>query len=339
MPHFVEGEVVEVIDERPGLQKVTVKRDDGGPGDKAYVLTKLTGPVEAGDRVVMNTTAVELDLGTGGWHFVHWNLSCHEFNEPGPGHIMKLRYTSLQFDSGSIEEDLFEAPKSLNGTPVVGCMLLSQVAAVAIAHKALRPDKNIALVVTDQNALPLALSDLVYELREKRLIDATVTTGQAFGGDYEAVNVISGLGVAKSAGGADTILLTNAQGSVGTGTSMGFSAMSLAGGLDDALAYGGTPILSVRWSNADLRERHKGLSHHAQSIMDRCESLTVAVPQSSNNVKHDRHKIEKVEVPDVGALFAASGLNVTTMGRGFDEDPEFFQFAAAAGVVAARHTR
>ena len=40
----------------------------------AYVLTQLTGAVAVGDRVVVNTTAVELGLGTGGWHVVHWNL-------------------------------------------------------------------------------------------------------------------------------------------------------------------------------------------------------------------------------------------------------------------------
>ena len=28
-----------------------------------------------GDRVVVNTTAVDLGLGTGGWHVVHWNLA------------------------------------------------------------------------------------------------------------------------------------------------------------------------------------------------------------------------------------------------------------------------
>ena len=51
---------------------------------RAYALTQLTGPVAVGDRVVVNTTAVELGLGTGGWHVVHWNLDRDAWSEPGP---------------------------------------------------------------------------------------------------------------------------------------------------------------------------------------------------------------------------------------------------------------
>ena len=53
-------------------------------GERAYVLTQLIGTVAVGDRVVMNTTAVELGLGTGGWHVVHWNLAREAWSEPGP---------------------------------------------------------------------------------------------------------------------------------------------------------------------------------------------------------------------------------------------------------------
>ena len=53
----------------------------------------------------LNTTAVDLGLGTGGWHVVHWNLARGRLvPSPGPGHIMKLRYTSLQVDTGGAEE-------------------------------------------------------------------------------------------------------------------------------------------------------------------------------------------------------------------------------------------
>jgi hypothetical protein len=89
----VEG----ILVERPGLQRVMVD------GERAYVLTELIGTVAVGDRVVINTTAVELGLGTGGWHVVHWNLSRDEWHTAGPGHVMKLRYTSLQTDTGSVE--------------------------------------------------------------------------------------------------------------------------------------------------------------------------------------------------------------------------------------------
>jgi hypothetical protein len=41
----------------------------------------------------------------------------------------------------------------------------------------------------------------------------------------------------------------------------------------------------------------------------------------------------------VGALFEKAGLEVRTMGRTPAEDPGFFAYAGAAGVVAAERTR
>ena len=99
MPSFRTGVVTSVLAERRGLQKVEVD------GERAYVLTQLIGTVAVGDRVVINTTAVDLALGTGGWHFVHWNLERSSWSSPGPGTVMKLRYTSLQVDTGAAEED------------------------------------------------------------------------------------------------------------------------------------------------------------------------------------------------------------------------------------------
>src|ERR671923_1272252 len=102
MPSFRSGKVTRLLVERPGLQRVEV--DLGDAPERAYVLTQLTGTVAVGDRVVVNTTAVELGLGTGGWHVVHWNLERESWSERGPGHIIKSRYTSLQADVGSTEE-------------------------------------------------------------------------------------------------------------------------------------------------------------------------------------------------------------------------------------------
>src|SRR6267154_2414387 len=104
MPSFRVGVVSEVVGERAGLQRVLV--DLGSAPEPAYVLTQLIGAVAVGDRVVVNTTAVELGLGTGGWHVVHWNLARDQWAERGPGHIIKGRYTSLQTDVGSAEEHL-----------------------------------------------------------------------------------------------------------------------------------------------------------------------------------------------------------------------------------------
>ena len=74
---------------------------------------------------MVNTTAVELGLGTGGWHVVHWNLARDEWSEKGPGHIIKGRYTSLQADVGSTEEHLeaLAETESIDGMPVVAAAL------------------------------------------------------------------------------------------------------------------------------------------------------------------------------------------------------------------------
>src|SRR6187397_598486 len=133
MPSYRTGEVVTLLEARPGLQRVEV--DLGKGPERAYALTQLTGTVADGDRVVVNTTAVELGLGTGGWHVVHWNLERDTWSERGAGHIIKARYTSLQTDVGSTEElvDELADADSIDGMPVVVAALHSQVAAIAVA--------------------------------------------------------------------------------------------------------------------------------------------------------------------------------------------------------------
>ena len=117
------------LEERPGLQRVEVDLGDGP--ERAYGLTQLTGPVAVGDRVVVNTTAVELGLGTGGWHVIHWNLARDELERAGARARLKARYTSLQADVGSTEEHvatLAEVETSA-GMPVVAAGLHSQLPA------------------------------------------------------------------------------------------------------------------------------------------------------------------------------------------------------------------
>src|SRR4029077_10144683 len=166
MPSYRTGEVVKLLEARRGLQRVEV--DLGQGPARAYALPQLTGPVELGDRVVMNTTAVELGLGTGGWHVVHWNLERDAWSGPRAGHEMKLRYTSLQIDAGVTSE----RPPKL-GMPVVACFLHSQVAMAAAACKRVPPTASIAYVMTDGGALPIAVSDLVPALRHRGLLDLT----------------------------------------------------------------------------------------------------------------------------------------------------------------------
>ena len=349
MPTFKTGKVERILEERVGLQRVEVSLD--GSVERAYVLPQLTGRVESGDAVVVNTTAVDLGLGTGGWHVVHWNLSRDHWSQPGPGHIMKARYTSLQADVGSTEEHWAELTDitSIDGMPVVAAALHSQVPAVAVAFKDARPDLKLAYVMTDGAALPLALSDLVAELRDRSLLDATVTCGHAFGGDYEAVSVYSALAIARHIIGADAAVVAMGPGIVGTATRLGFSGIEVGPVLDAAAGLVGVPIACLRVSFADPRERHRGLSHHSATALTVATRGRALVPLPTIGGEEERvlraelvaaglaERHEIVEVAPVGIVdrLEAHDLHIVSMGRAAADDPVLFEAAAAAGMVAA----
>ena len=308
MPSYRTGTVSALLMERDGLQRVEV---DGEP---AFVLTDLIGPVAVGDEVVVNTTAVELGLGTGGWHVVHWNLSRREWTRPGPGHVMKLRYTSLQSDVGAAEETT-EPAASLHGKPVVACALHSQVAVAATAVKALDADVTVTYVMTDSAALAMAFSDLVHGLRQRGVLDETITAGQAFGGEKEAVNLWSALALSTGR----VVIAGPGPGVVGTGTRLGASTLEVAHIVDAAAALGGTPIVTARHSEADQRDRHQGRSHHTTTALELAHA-TPLVPEPAD------------DDPDITDRL----VGITSMGRGPNDDPEFFAWSAAAGFAAAR---
>ena len=304
MPRYTTCVVARVVSEREGLQRVELDN-----GRRAYVLTQLIGTVAVGDWVVVNTTAVDLGLGSGGWDVVHWNLAREAWSAPGGGHVMKLRYTSLQVDTGADTGERAD----LAGTPVVACDLHSQLAPVAAAFREAAPGRRLTYVMTDSAALPLALSDLVARLVDEGLVSETITCGQAFGGQREAVNLHSALALATG----DAIVVAPGPGVVGTATRLGFSGLEVAVVVDAATKLGGRPVVAVRWSEADPRARHRGESHHTRTALEMASHpALVATPPDGWSA------------PDVG--------DVTTMGRTADDDPEFFRYAAAAGRAAAQ---
>jgi hypothetical protein len=280
-----------------------LQRVDLDNGRRAYVLTQLIGPVAAGDRVVVNTTAVDLGLGSGGWDIVHWNLSREEWSQEGAGEVLKLRYTSLQVDTGVAEET--ESGAALGGKPVVACDLHSQLAPVVRAFADAAPGRSLTYVMTDTAALPLALSDLVADLVDQGLLAETITCGQAFGGQREAVNLHSALTLAEG----DAV--------VGTGSQSGYSGLEVATVIDAATRLGGRPIVAVRFSGADTRPRHRGRSHHTVTALEVASHPALA-PTPADDWPG----------PDVGAI--------TTMGRTQAQDPKFFRYAGAAGLAAAQ---
>jgi len=350
-----KAKIVKVVSERAGAQEVIV--DLEGAQALAVNYSELTGPVQIGDEVLLNVTAVEIGLGTGGVHFVICNLSrpTGEAERPS-GHIVKLRYTPLQEAVLSVEED--NSPhqervrefESLDGMPVICCELHSQIAPAAAALKVLTDCRaRIAYIMTDGAALPIAFSRLVAELREKGLVDATITCGQAFGGDIEAVNVYTALIAAKQVVEADAAIVCQGPGNAGTGSPYGFSGTQQGEAINACSVLGGTAVAVVRMSFADPRERHRGVSHHTRTVLGAValSPALVALPELPGErarmvdqqleavLAKGGHQVRIVDGEPGLAELERNNIRVTTMGRSIEEDREFFLAASAGGALAA----
>ena len=84
MPAFKTGKVETILEERAGLQRVEVNLDGNARAGVRADAADRAGRARA-TRVVVNTTAVDLGLGTGGWHVVHWNLARDSLLGAGAG--------------------------------------------------------------------------------------------------------------------------------------------------------------------------------------------------------------------------------------------------------------
>ena len=157
-------------------------------------------------------------------------------------------------EQGSPHHELLADADSLDGLPVVVADLHSALAPalLAVAHD--RPGTRVVYVMTDQGALPLAFSRSVAELRDAGLLAGTVTVGQSFGGDLEAVTVHSGLLAARLALGADLVVVTQGPGNLGTGTRWGFSGV----GAGEAVNAAAVLRRAAGRRAADLRRRPPG---------------------------------------------------------------------------------
>src|SRR5438309_784868 len=103
-----------------------------------------------------------------------------------------------------------------------------------------------------------------------------------------------------------------------------------AGPVADAL--GGTPVLAVRVSSGDERQRHRGVSHHTRAVVELClAEATVAWPAGLEAPEWlaSRRELDVDEWRE-----ACEGLPLDHMGRRSDEDPWFFASAFAAGKLA-----
>jgi len=316
------GTVTAVVEEVEGLARIEV---DGEP---CVAYLHLTGPVEVGDEVVVNVQARELELGSGGFDVLYANLTRGLGLEAEPGaHVMTLPYTPLQSATRFVEESGGLA-ESLDGMPVVCCSLHSQVApAVAGVGEGVR----VAYVQLPGGALPVSLSDSVRLLKRRGLVETAVAAGACFDGDVQAVGVASALAWA-AAQGFGAVVCSVGPGIVGTGSPLGHGGLAAADAANAAGALGGSPVLAVRVSHGDERERHRGVSHHTRAVLDiAVGERRIAWPAG---LDAPDWLTERDEVDVTGWRDACEGLLLEHMGRGPDDDPWFFASAFAAGRLA-----
>lgn len=372
MIHWRTGTVTAIRSTRPGLTEVTAELETPLPGTdiaeiKAIAYTDAVGEPEVGDTVLLNVSALAKRLGTGGFGLVVAlpdRLPADP--SPGPGHLVKDRYSPLQTmvlgvdDQESEHHGVLAAAESLAGMPVLVADLHSALPAIVAGIRAVDEDLRVAYVLSDGAALPAAFSQAVAGLKEAGWIAGSVSTGQSWGADLEAVTVHTGLLAAKHVLGADIAVVAQGPGNLGTGTKYGFSGLVAGEHLNAAALLGGVPVGVLRMSNADARGRHFGISHHTLTSLAEVArpGVRVPVPDFTTLTEAERAEMdpepgviaetvaaqlpqlrdhERIDVDLTGLWPAlqASPVGLSTMGRRLPADAAAFLAAAAAGRYAA----
>jgi len=340
-----------------GADPLTV--EVAGEKRRAWADEHLVGACEAGDEVIVNTEALDLGLGSGGFDVVHVNLT-RGLDAPGAAgtHVIKLNYTSLQHPVDPVE---VEGQGAEGGGPAIGSMpvlvipLHGHLAPAAWAAGEARPGARVGYVQGPGGALPGALSRDLVELRERGSLCAHVTAGPAYGGEEEAISVIGAIDAAARRLEWDAAIVGPGPGILGSSSRYGHGGMAALESAHAALALGLPTLLCPRLSSTDERPRHRGLSHHTASVLESLLApVRVPVPEAELEgwpmlgdaeapeggsaraaldelieITGGRHDLA-VERIDLDG-YAASGLPAETMGRSIERDPLFFAAPLAAG--------
>ncbi|MEK6271411.1 MAG: DUF3866 family protein [Actinomycetota bacterium] len=350
---------------RPGVVVTTdpliVEVD--GEERPAWADRSLVGEAAEGDEVIVNTEALDLDLGSGGFDIVHVNLTRGLGGGGTAGErVMKLNYTSLQHAIDPVEVPAeVEGGQGAPSPPVLVLPLHGHLAPACWAAAQVSPGLRVGYVQSAGGALPGALSRDVAELRARGLLAGQVTAGPAYGGEHEAISLVGALDAGVRRLGWEAIVCGPGPGILGSATSYGHGGLAALDSAHAALALGMPTLLSPRLSGADPRPRHRGLSHHTASVLELLlASVRIPVPEidlegwptgdeglgevdlpsvldALHEVCNDRHDVA-VEPVDLEA-YADSGLPAETMGRTIAQDPLFFAAPLAAGAGLAGAVR
>ena len=148
----------------------------------------------------------------------------------------------------------------------------------------------------------------------------------------------SGLLAARKVLQADIIIVSMGPGIVGTGTPWGFTGIEQGQILNAVHSLEGIPVAVPRISFADPRPRHRGISHHSLTVLERVCLVEVVVPlpdlpadkmgyilnQLQAHNLMEKHTICLQDNPEILDILRNSGLKHSTMGRGIEQEQEFF---------------
>jgi hypothetical protein len=337
------GRVASVESADGRIARVTVELAEGEEPRPAVAYPGLTGPVARGDEVVVNVEAADLGLGSGGFDIVHCNLSRGLDGEGGEGHVMKLNYTSLQHPVRPLEEGLEDVPAA-EGLPVAVLALQGQLPCAAFALCTLAPGVRAGYVQTQGGALPGQLSDTVADMLDRDMLAGHVSAGPAHGAPAEAITVEGALDAGRHLG-WECALVGPGPGILGSASALGHGGLAALANAHAALALGSPVVLVPRLSSADPRDRHRGLSHHTDTVLRMLlRPVRVPVPEGlslpsgaalGRAVARGGHEGVGIDVSQLCDAYLGSGLPAGTMGRSFEEDRDFFLAGLAGGAVLA----
>jgi len=325
-----------------------------GERRRAWADEAMVGPVEVGDELVLNTAALDLGLGSGGFDVVHANLTRGlEGGETATGvHVMKLNYSSLQHPVEPVEAPAGAPARPDRRIPVLVLPLHGHLAPAAWAAGEVGTERmRVGFVQAAGGGLPGTLSSDVRELRDRGLLAGHVTAAPSYGGELEAISVTGALHAAASELGWDAAIVGPGPGILGSQTRYGHGGMAALDAAHAALALGLPTMLSPRMSAGDARPRHVGLSHHTRSVLELLlAGVEVPVPAELADLwpaEADEGGPESVagalgemhhsseQAADLGG-YGGSGLPTRTMGRSLAEDELFFAAPLAAGGALGR---
>ncbi len=358
MLNLERGRVIEVLQDDKRIQILMVENIDMPLREKAINYVDETGICMVDDIVVINTIGNRLELGTGGYNFVYLNLSgkLEEKSQldRSEGHIIKMKYTSGQIRVKAVEEyleykSIFDIGNSIPKRPVIYAILHSMVSPLVKTIKLFKSDAVITCVYTYGGAMNANNSFTLKKLRDEGLINGVVTAGECYGGDYESINIVSGILFGLKGLESDIVIVCCGPGVAGSSTYYGFSTFDFTGAIYSAKQLGLYPVLIPRISMADGRKRHLGISMQSIAILQALD-FPVHLPiykdfeditgfrhicnQLSINGIIDKHFVEFIEDTSLKDVVKNTSGYTRVMGRDYISDPWFFYSCCSAGIYS-----